>query len=93
MEIKKAIQTLVKALNEDEDYRYSWQANIAVAMQDEYRSIPHDKYESFGEMVHDLTNGGAKRFLNILCYQPKEDEEELPGMLKLKLVGDGTDAN
>lgn len=62
---KQAIEQLVKALKEDEEYYYSWQANIAMAFKDEM-----DRYYKTGEIdretVHKAANQAAKNFLNLL---------------------------
>ena len=61
MELKEAMKVLVKALEEDEGYRYGWQANIAMAFKDEYaRSI------SGNDTIHDISNKAAINFLTIL---------------------------
>jgi hypothetical protein len=61
--LSEAVKTLAKALKEDKDYRYSWQANIAVCMQDAYDyANPEDKKD-----IHKISNDGANRFLDLLC--------------------------
>lgn len=60
-----AVQSLTKALVEDEDYRRTWAANIAMAFIDEYsRSEILIKSD---EMIHDIANKAADHFLNNLC--------------------------
>lgn len=57
MKIKKAIKILQKTLKKDESYYYGWQANIAMAIFDEFR----------GNLDKDLltsANNAAKRFLD-----------------------------
>ena len=54
------IERLVEQLKIDEGFYYSWQANIAVAMQDAY-SDAEDKKD-----IHKISNDGAKRFLDLL---------------------------
>ena len=63
-ELSKAVKVLCKALNTDEDYRRSWQANIAMAFVDEH---DHGEHQS----LHDVANNGAERFLNILTRDVK----------------------
>jgi hypothetical protein len=62
------IEKLIEALKEDKSegsYYYSWQANIAVAMQDAYAEA-EDKTD-----IHKISNDGAKRFLDLLIrYEP-----------------------
>jgi hypothetical protein len=60
IELSKSIEILVKALKEDEDYYRAWQANIAVCMSDVFNQTKN--YDS----LHDITNTGAKRFLDLL---------------------------
>lgn len=62
---REAVERLIKALNEESDYRYSWQANIAVAMQDAYR------YSKDKSDIHAISNEGAIRFLDILTKENK----------------------
>lgn len=57
------IEKLLRELRKDKtegSYYYSWQANIAVAMQDAYRDA-EDKSD-----IHKISNEGAKRFLDLL---------------------------
>jgi hypothetical protein len=65
-DIAKSMDVLVSALNNDESYRYSWQANIAVAFQDACRS----EGIAFPQL-HAVSNEAAKNFLNILCRDRK----------------------
>lgn len=60
-ETKQAVETLVKALKEDPDYRESWKANIAMAFKDAY-----DNADVMDE-IHTIANTAADNFLNILC--------------------------
>lgn len=62
------IEELVEALKNDKtqgSYYYSWQANIAVAMQDAYEEA-EDKTD-----IHKISNDGAKRFLDLLIKEPE----------------------
>jgi hypothetical protein len=68
-ELKQAIQILVKALNEDESYRYGWQANIAVQFQDEFSRALSDSPMN-REQIHKISNQAAINFLNLLCEKP-----------------------
>lgn len=57
------IEKLIKELKKDKSngsYYYSWQANIAVAMQDAYKDA-EDKTD-----IYKISNDGAKRFLELL---------------------------
>jgi hypothetical protein len=54
MNIKKAFEVLKKAMEEDEDYAWSWHCNIAMAAYDEGLS-------------HKKANKAANRFMK-LCF-------------------------
>lgn len=66
------IDALVSALKNDDGYRETWKANLAMAFVDEYKkwgdgqSIggPADRME-----LHLLANKAADNFLNTLCAQ------------------------
>lgn len=65
----KAIKHIAAALKEDFSYYYSWQANIAMAFQDEFRK------ECLHKGLHEISNNAAKRFLELLML-PCETEEQ-----------------
>lgn len=44
-----------------EDYRKTWEANIAVCMQDAYFSK-----KGRNSFIHAISNDGAKRFIDLL---------------------------
>jgi hypothetical protein len=78
--LKEAVETLVTALSEDKSegsYYYSWQANIAMAFKDEFddrvggirANVPVTK-----ELVHEISNNAAKRFLDLLCRKQSPEE-------------------
>lgn len=64
MELKQAVETLVKALNTDEEYRAGWVANIAMSV---YDAFP----ESQRADAHEIANKGAEAFLKLLCREQK----------------------
>ncbi len=67
IKIKKAIKVLTKALETDEDYFYGWQANIAMAFQDEYYREKEKGKGYFNKTdVHRISNNAATNFLNSL---------------------------
>jgi len=71
-ELSEAVATLVKHLKEDEGYRYSWQANIAMAFKDEFnRESESHGYPYRKERLHDVANTAAINFLNLLCREVK----------------------
>lgn len=67
-ELQNAVKVLVKHLREDEGYRISWVANIAVPFQNAF----HEHHRTKG--VHEISNIAANMFLDLLCYQGKEEE-------------------
>lgn len=64
MALKEAVQRLIKELKEDEQYRYSWQANIAMAFKDQ---AYYDKRTWDKDELHDTANSAAIHFLELLC--------------------------
>lgn len=67
----KAFGILIEALEKDESYRRGWQANIAMAFQDEYgRRINKGKRPSKKD-VYDISNKAAVYFLSLLCTSGK----------------------
>jgi len=61
------IAPLVKALKEDEDYRQGWQANIAMAFQDEVENYSQKHCMGFPEtIIHEISNNAADNFLKLL---------------------------
>jgi len=65
-ELKRAVDTLRKALMNDPDYFRSWQANIAMAFYDEYRRRPNAD-------LHFVANEAAIQFLDLLIA-PRNEE-------------------
>lgn len=69
LELPYAIGKLVEELQNDKEYYYAWQSNIAMAFHDEY-------VKEFGGsakivlLIHEIANNAAKRFLDSLCHQP-----------------------
>ncbi|MCP3685393.1 MAG: hypothetical protein GY861_22305 [bacterium] len=63
-EVEKAVRILTKAIKEDPDFYYSYQANIAVAFQDEAeRQNSEDPFEK----IYSISNEAAKNFLDLWC--------------------------
>lgn len=54
----------LRADKSEGSYYYTWQANIAVAMQDAFADA-EDKTD-----IHKISNDGAKRFLDLLIRLP-----------------------
>jgi hypothetical protein len=65
-ELQKALQVLTKALKEDDGYRMTWVANIAVEFQDTYNE--HHRYRG----VHEISNMAAENFIELLTSQVKD---------------------
>lgn len=68
--VQQAIDTLCKALREDDDYYDTWKSNIAMSFHDEYYSKGKSVIE--GEELHEVFNDAAERFLQILTRKPEE---------------------
>lgn len=59
-DVSEAFEVLKEAMKNDPAYAYSWHANIAMAMYDEFPSVfwlPCD------EKLHEIANEGATRFM------------------------------
>ena len=61
------IKKLKKALRDDINFYYGWQANIAIAFQDEY-ARSNKRYKNRQD-VHDISNKAAQNFLNLLIKE------------------------
>lgn len=68
---KDAVDTLVKALSEDKEYFYSWQANIAMQFKDSLEKYKNGEglYVITPLTVHEEANAAAVAFLNLLVSQ------------------------
>jgi hypothetical protein len=66
------IEKLVKALKEDENYYFGWQANIAMAFFDEMNRKA--KRKPSREDLLKISNQAAKNFLNLLIGEVDKDE-------------------
>lgn len=79
MNIEEAIKVLTHELVNDEEYRRSWSANIAMSFYDVVKL--NNNYAIDREWLHKHANMGAELFLEILCR--KETQEDLPGSFAL----------
>lgn len=68
MNVPEAVDIVCQALITDEGYRRSWQANIAMAFQDEFHKSYMDSYD-----LHRVANTAATNFLSRLCETPLKD--------------------
>lgn len=64
-ELRKAMDTVVKTIREDEDYRRSWRDNISMAFQDEY-APESNLSDNERANVREIANRAADRFLDVL---------------------------
>lgn len=68
MSLKEPMEIITKALIEDEGYRRGWQANIAMAFQDEWqRAAENGGLPATPEQIHEIANKAATYFLSALC--------------------------
>lgn len=71
-DLKETIKVLTSALTSDDQYRYSWQANIAVQFQDAWqRAVEDGGLPATPDAIHKISNEAAVAFLNLLCWDPK----------------------
>ena len=69
-------ERLVKALRkEDKELFETWKANIAMAFVDEFNRIPNRSHSVTAD-VHRVGNKAAKNFLNTLCMETQDEEDE-----------------
>lgn len=66
-ELKEAVDILIKHLNNDPAYRYTWQANIVVAIKDSYDPEDPD--------LHYFAHKAAIRFLQNLTMNTDVSED------------------
>lgn len=66
---QQAVEHLQKALREDPEYYYGWQANIAMGFKDEYHKRTALGHHIDGQTIHEIANDGARRFLDILLLK------------------------
>lgn len=78
-QLSEAVRTLIDHLNNDPDYRIGWKSNIAMAMYDEIRGEQSEwgvtPLPSEIDRLHAVCNRAAERFLDNLCFNPKEGVE------------------
>jgi len=75
MTLKKEMDSICKALKEDEGYRIAWESNIAMAFKDEwsrhfkYNEAPSGRFED----IHKIANNAAKNFISNLIMDRTEE--------------------
>lgn len=71
-DVPNAVNSLTKALKEDKEFFYAYQANIAMQFKDEFHRIagkPGEVIHVNSDDVHEIANTAAINFLNLLCSQ------------------------
>lgn len=72
MEYKEAMDVVVKAIRDDENYKHSWVAAISMAVQDElrrYEEVDYGKVHLESKDVSIVGNTIAETFVDTLIYQ------------------------
>ena len=69
--LQESIKELVRHLNDDEDYFYAWQSNIAMAFKDKYyfTRLGKNKRTMSNEDIHEIANQAAINFLKLLMKE------------------------
>ena len=77
MNIQEAVKTLTTAFENDPDFRYAYQANIAMAFVDEARWHQErtGKKHLSRQEIHTIANVAADRFLTMLAAKPSKEAE------------------
>ena len=65
--VSEAIKVASKAIKEDPGYRIAWQANIAMAFQDEF-----SRNENLRNIIHEISNKAADSFIDNLTRDKQE---------------------
>lgn len=84
--VAKAVERITSAMLEDKSegsYYYSWQANIAMAFQDEWNRHDENKYCK-SEHLHMVANNAAKNFLDLLCAKPMTEKPVIGPEIKVE---------
>ena len=73
MNTAEALKHITKELKHDRDYRFSWQANIAMAFKDRYSQYKKEMNKKVlsNEDIHVVANDAADYFLKLLCDEFK----------------------
>lgn len=79
IDVPTAMSVILKALREDEAYRESWKANIAMAFKDatcrHYKEEIEEDDSGFDhDTLHHIANQAADNFLNQLTYEPSPEK-------------------
>lgn len=82
MSTKDAMDQLAEALK-DPEYRYGWEANIAMAFIDHWNMHGPPNGEVTPADVHRVANGAAVAFLEQLS--PTREMPDVPGMIAIQL--------
>jgi hypothetical protein len=75
-EVARAMSVVTAAIRDDEGYRQSWQANIAMFVWD---AIQRAGFEDADRKLHAACNEGATEFLKVLCMVTPTAKEQADG--------------
>jgi hypothetical protein len=70
--LQEAVGIVIKHFIVDEDYRRGWKDNLAMAFVDESISIFGEDIDH--DVLHEIANGAADRFLRNLTRDSKEED-------------------
>lgn len=72
------IGTVIRTISKDPDVYYAWQANIAMAFNDEFKRFMEGKTsEQMTEVnIGVIANNAAKNFLNLLCANVVDNSKD-----------------
>lgn len=72
MSLEKEMKAICDAIKNDEGYRIGWQANIAMSFVDQFRESMQENSDVISyELLHDISNKAAIRFINLLTMGVK----------------------
>lgn len=79
MTTQEAVRHLVKELKNDQGYRETWLANIAMSFKDEwYRATERGEDPNDHAVIHEAANKAADNFLNLLCHDSSTPAQDRP---------------
>ena len=72
--VAAAVQRIAKALKEDDGYKISWIANVAMPFKDEWqRSVENGGLPATKEQIHEIANKAAEHFVWLLSKQTEHE--------------------
>jgi len=69
--VEKEMKVVCDAIKNDEGYRITWEANIAMAFKDEWSRYFKDQPTHNEDYVHIISNNAAKNFIDLLTRELK----------------------